>query len=107
MQMNKINLYSLPLAELIRIEKELPKAIVKAKKSEKIVLRKKIEALAAKSGFELDEILSKKPKKQKRTVKPKYKNPDDHAQTWTGRGRKPKWAEKFLKEGGSLEDLLI
>jgi len=66
-----------------------------------------MEALAAESGFDLDEILSKKSKPPRKKVKAKYKNPNDAAQTWTGRGRKPKWAVQHLDNGGSLDDVLI
>lgn len=34
----------------------------------------------------------------------KYKLND---QTWTGRGRQPKWVEDYLAAGGSLEDVRI
>ncbi len=105
--MKSIDLSTLPLSELIRIEKQLPKAIKKAKKLEKSILRKKMEILAAESGFDLDEVISSDIKKPKYKVKAKYANPADKNETWTGRGRKPKWAEKLLNEGGSLEDVLI
>ncbi len=38
---------------------------------------------------------------------PKYRDPDDPSQTWTGRGRRPKWVEDRLARGGALEDLAI
>lgn len=37
---------------------------------------------------------------------PKYRNPADHAQTWTGRGVDPSWVAK-LREAGQLETALI
>lgn len=39
-------------------------------------------------------------------VPPKYRNPDNPAETWTGRGRQPKWVQEAL-ERYSLNDLLI
>jgi DNA-binding protein H-NS len=41
-----------------------------------------------------------------RKVPPKYRNPADKTQTWTGRGRMPAWAEE-LSEAGKLEKALI
>lgn len=35
---------------------------------------------------------------------PKYKK---GTETWSGRGRKPKWVEEHLKKGGSLDEFLI
>lgn len=106
--MKPLNLNKLTLPELIRIQEELPKAINKARKSEKNDLRKKIEALATESGFTLEELLGKKKQQKKRgKVKPKYENPDNTAQTWTGRGRTPLWVQDHLVNGGTKEDLLI
>ena len=109
--MPEIDLSTLPLTELVKLQKMLPKLIAQAKKNEKVALRKKMEALAAESGFELSEVFNTKGVKKKQGqigfVKAKYKNPDDANQTWTGRGRKPKWAEKHLKAGGTLKELLI
>jgi len=34
----------------------------------------------------------------------KYRLNDD---TWTGRGRKPKWLEDYLSQGGNLETLRV
>lgn len=37
----------------------------------------------------------------------KYANPENAADTWTGRGRKPQWCVEHLAAGGTLDDLLI
>ena len=40
-------------------------------------------------------------------VAPKYRNPKNAAQTWAGRGIKPKWLEQEIAGGARLEDFLI
>src|SRR5713226_5110054 len=40
-------------------------------------------------------------------VAPKYRNPDDPAETWAGRGLKPRWLSAALKAGNKLEDFSI
>lgn len=40
-------------------------------------------------------------------VAPKYKNPDNVFETWTGRGKQPKWVVAALAGGKTLEQLLI
>lgn len=40
-------------------------------------------------------------------VKPKYRNPANAEQTWTGRGKRPRWVEEAIAQGTSLEELLI
>lgn len=44
---------------------------------------------------------------RRREVTAKYQNPDNPAEKWAGRGRKPKWVEEQLAAGKSLDDLLI
>ena len=44
---------------------------------------------------------------RRRDVSAKYRNPDNPAETWAGRGRKPKWVEEKLAHGATLDDLLI
>ena len=41
------------------------------------------------------------------TVAPKYRNPENPAETWAGRGLKPRWLSAALKSGGKLEDFTI
>jgi DNA-binding protein H-NS len=38
---------------------------------------------------------------------PAYRNPCNSAETWTGRGRHPKWVREALASGLRLEDLAI
>jgi len=40
-------------------------------------------------------------------VAPKYRNPENAAETWAGRGLKPRWLTAALKGGKKLEDFLI
>ena len=41
------------------------------------------------------------------TVAPKYRNPDNPAETWAGRGLKPRWLAAALKSGKKLEHFAI
>jgi DNA-binding protein H-NS len=40
-------------------------------------------------------------------VAPKYRNPANPAETWAGRGLKPRWLAAALKSGKKLEDFSI
>jgi DNA-binding protein H-NS len=40
-------------------------------------------------------------------VAPKYRNPENPAETWAGRGLKPRWLAAAIKGGKKLEDFLI
>jgi DNA-binding protein H-NS len=40
-------------------------------------------------------------------VAPKYRNPENPAETWAGRGLKPKWLTVAIKAGKKPDDFLI
>jgi DNA-binding protein H-NS len=40
-------------------------------------------------------------------VAPKYRNPENPAETWAGRGLKPRWLSAAIKSGKKLEDFAI
>ncbi|MCA1458894.1 H-NS histone family protein [Bradyrhizobium sp. BRP22] len=40
-------------------------------------------------------------------VKPKYQNPDQPSQTWTGRGKQPRWLAAQLKLGKHIDDFKV
>ena len=40
-------------------------------------------------------------------VAPKYRNPHNHDQTWTGRGVKPRWLAALVEQGRRMEEFLI
>ena len=44
---------------------------------------------------------------ERRMVAPKYRNPDNPSETWSGRGVPPKWLAEKIAAGGSREDFLI
>src|SRR5882757_5403824 len=41
------------------------------------------------------------------TVAPKYRNPENPAETWAGRGLRPRWLTAAIKAGQKLEDFAI
>jgi DNA-binding protein H-NS len=41
------------------------------------------------------------------SVAPKYRNPENHAETWAGHGLKPRWLTAAIKSGKKLEDFAI
>lgn len=100
-----VNLSNMSYSELVALQKDVEAALKDFEK------RKKKEALAAAQkaaqeyGFSLEEVLGGG--KPRGKVAPRYRNPEDASQTWTGRGRKPLWVVAALNRGKSLDDLAI
>ena len=100
------------LSELKALENKVKKAIVKFEEREKKRALLTLKSQARKMGFSLSELaeLADQPGsefKPRGKVPPKYANPNDASQTWTGRGRRPAWVNDALDAGKSLDDLLI
>lgn len=73
-------------------------------------LREKVHALLKAEGYSFEDIFGSPRGKAKRTgtpVAPKYRNPANTAQTWSGRGKRPHWFNDALKAGKKEKDLAI
>ena len=109
--MNLDSIKDLTLEELVSLKSSIDRLISKKQVEQKKSLINEFKEKAAKLGLSLEDVMgadggkSRKTKGQK--VAPKYQNPADPSQTWTGRGRKPLWVEAELKSGKTLEDLAI
>lgn len=107
-----INLDTLSPAELQALIKSAEAQMGAARKTHIHEVRAKMDALLASSGLTLDEIYPRRggkgTKGPKAAVAPKYRNPDNAAQTWSGRGKRPLWfVEALKKRGVTAEALLI
>src|SRR5689334_13830432 len=47
------------------------------------------------------------PRRKYPQVFPKYQNPLDPSETWSGRGKQPRWLVSALKAGGKIDDFRI
>ena len=77
---------------------------------EKIIkVRDKVLALLKAEGLALEEVFDGHiaVRKTRRPAKAKYRNPNDHAQVWSGRGKHPHWFKAALAAGKKEKDLLI
>lgn len=106
MSVANVDISNLTVAELEALKGSIDTAIVTRRETELLSLRQKMEDMAEKSGFTLEEIMQARPTK-KRVIEPKYRNPNNSEQTWSGRGRKPGWVEELISSGGNLDDYLI
>lgn len=94
--------------ELLQQQKELEKQIEAARKQELSEAITKVKALMSQYGLTMADITSTgKTSSAKGTkVAPKYRNAET-GETWTGRGRQPKWVEAALASGKTMEDLSV
>ncbi|MEM1429529.1 MAG: H-NS histone family protein [Pseudomonadota bacterium] len=97
--------------ELLTLKKQVEKAIATLAERERKAAMKAVEATAKAHGFSLADLgVSGGKAKAKPTGgknPPKFRNPDDSSQTWSGRGRRPQWVKDAEAAGKSLEDMAI
>jgi DNA-binding protein H-NS len=113
--------------------KQLEAVIARAKKRQDALkqrkpiagVRKKLIALAKADGYTIAELFgdaanaNAEPAPAKRAarkstkgrvlgkVAPKYRNPENPKETWSGRGMQPRWLAEQVKRGKSAADFLI
>jgi DNA-binding protein H-NS len=100
--MRESQLERMSLKELTTLHTRINQAIAEKRIEERSGVRAKLEEMAKASGFSVAELFGSRGKGGK--VAPKYRNPKDPSQTWTGRGRRPKW---IVEAGGDLKRFLI
>jgi DNA-binding protein H-NS len=100
-------LENMDLDELKSLQKDVAKAVTSYEERKKSEAREQLEQQAKELGFNLNELTGGKTKAKRAPALPKYANPENPADTWSGRGRKPKWLEEALANGHELEEFLI
>ena len=70
-----------------------------------------ILAIAENLGLSIEQILefgtSKRKKTTRKSVEPRYRSKANPEDTWTGRGKQPRWLVAELEKGAKLESFLI
>lgn len=105
-----INLNEMGRKELTALQREIEKLLRNLHKKEKKEALLAAQKAAADFGFSLEELTSKRTSTQaakSSSFAPKYANPDDSTQTWTGKGRQPNWFKAAISSGKSAKDLEI
>ena len=104
--MAKINgLDKMSYAELADMESRIERLKGEKQRTERSVLRQRLVDIAKEHGFDIHDLFGKG---RKGTVAVKYRDPKNAANTWTGRGRMPRWMVAATKGGKTRkEDFLI
>ena len=95
-------------SDLVTLQNHIAQLIEQKRASEKAALREKFAALAKRQGFDITELVGGKGRGRSSKVAPKYQDPANPENTWTGRGRMPRWMSAATKSGRKhKEDFLI
>lgn len=109
--------------QLIVLRHTIDNQLEKLRKNKLVEAQEEIQRIASRLGYNSPQALleatqnAKAPTKStkattkepvRRTATPKYYNPNNKSQTWSGRGKVPIWLNNLVKDGNAkLEDFLI
>lgn len=110
--MRKLELEAMDFDELWLLHEELTKILAKKITAEKQELEKRLAQLTrsdqvGESESSSGESRADRPRRKYPKVLPKYCNPSAPSETWSGRGKQPRWLVAALQSGQKLEDFRI
>lgn len=99
----------LSLKQLISMRDRLDAKIEEQRKEDRDDTRRALVELAEKRGFAFSDFVDAAGKKKgsRGPVAIKYRNPDNPSETWTGRGKRPRWLVAKLGKSGRVEQFEV
>lgn len=110
--MKKIDLEIMSIDDLWELHEKVSRILSTRIASEKRELEKRLAYLnrgadAITQGVNLVTGTTEKPRRKYPRVLPKYRNPSEPSETWSGRGKQPRWLVAAIKSGRKIDDFKI
>ena len=108
--MGKLDLQAMNFEELWLLHEELTKILSEKITAEKLELEKRLAQLNPTEQINPNSSatsLAERPRRKYAKVLPKYFNPSSPTETWSGRGKQPRWIVAALQSGHKLEEFRI
>ena len=102
-----INLNTLTLKDLKDLQSQVAKAVSSFEDRKRKVALAELEEVARAKGFTLAEFTGISIVRKRAPATAKYAKPANKTDTWSGRGRKPRWFAEALAKGKRPEDLSV
>ena len=109
MSMKKIDLETMSVDDLWSLHEQISKILSARIASEKRELEKRLAVLnRGIEGADASQSYNANGKARRKypRVFPKYRNPQT-SETWSGRGKQPRWLAAAIKTGRKIEDFMI
>jgi len=101
------SLENMSATELAAMQARIERIKIEKQNAERAALREKIAKIAKDAGFDISDLVDGRRGKRSK-VAVKYRDPDNPGNTWTGRGRMPRWLTAATKGGkAKREDFLV
>jgi len=100
------SLAGMTLDALMTLRDNVERIIATRAKAERTAIENQMARLSSFVGGGAPAPRRKSPLKG-RKVPPKYRNPANRSETWSGRGARPRWLQAQLKKGRKIEQFAI
>lgn len=108
LNLSEMDLASLSMSELKALNTRVTRAIANYEAERLRRARAELDQKARELGFTIDQIYAETGGGRSRQAgKPKFANPANSGQTWSGRGRKPRWFNEAIAAGHSKKSMEI
>ena len=107
------DLARLTLPELVGLDRQIKSALGVNRDRELAAFKAQMDAVVAQFGMARDDVAAvygfAGDRRSRKGVKVaiKYRNLNNPRETWTGRGRQPRWLVALLAKGHRLEEFLV
>lgn len=106
-----MDLSNMSSADLRNLQEQVKRELKQREGQDLAKAREQILAIAQSVGVPLKDLVggagAGRPGRKTGTVAPRYRNPADESQQWTGRGRQPKWVKEWLDAGKDIAGLKV
>ena len=109
----KFNFDAMSIDEMWQLHEEISAVLSVRLTSEKRELEKRLAQLRREKELRQSESVDGQAKGAPRErrkyprVFPKYRNPNEPSETWSGRGKQPRWLTAALKTGHTIDEFVI
>ena len=109
----KFNLDAMSIDEMWQLHEEISAVLSIRLTSEKRELEKRLAQLRREKEMRQSESADSQardaPRERRKYpwVFPKYRNPNEPTETWSGRGKQPRWLAAALKTGHTIDEFVI
>lgn len=95
------------MVELRNLHDKIEQEIGSRERQDLSKAREQIMAIAQQAGIPLKQLILDGLHPRTGKVAVRYRNPDNAAEQWTGRGRQPLWVKNWVESGKSIDLLRV
>lgn len=102
-----MNVSTMTMLELRDLQEKVQQEISQRERQDLSKAREQIMAIAQQAGIPLKQLILDGLHPRTGKVAVRFRNPDNAAEQWTGRGRQPLWVKNWVVSGKSIDLLRV